>query len=144
GQGAGEGAHRSPISLLPSGERGEEGGARPPRAGETSPPGLWAWLAGLTLVLTVVVVGFYLIRSNNYGGWTAGPRWLMWLTPLWLLTMLPVVDRLGRSRVGRLVAYLLLGGSMMSMSYPGWNPWRHPWGYRFMDAHGGIPSRKKA
>jgi hypothetical protein len=98
-----------------------------------------AWFAALTLVLTVVVVGFYLIRSDNYGGWTAGPRWLMWLTPFWLLTMLPVVDRLSRSRGGRIVAYILLGLSVMSMSYPAWNPWRHPWIYRFMDANGWIP-----
>ncbi|MBI1916665.1 MAG: hypothetical protein HYS12_18310 [Planctomycetes bacterium] len=100
---------------------------------------LWAGLAGLTLVLTVIVVGFYLIKSDNYGGWTAGPRWLMWLTPFWLLAMLPVVDRLGKSRGGRALAYLLLAVSVMSMSYPAWNPWRHPWIYRFMDENGWIP-----
>ena len=51
--------------------------------------------AELILVATIVVLGFYLVTSDNYGGWTAGLRWLMWLTPLWLLTMLPVIEWLG-------------------------------------------------
>ncbi len=100
---------------------------------------LWAWFAGLTLLLSAVVVGFYLVRTSNYGGWTAGPRWLMWLTPFWLLTMLPVADRLGATRWGRGLAYLLLGLSVLSASYPAWNPWRHPWIYTWMDSQGWIP-----
>ena len=100
-----------------------------------------AFLVPLTLGVSVVVIGFFLFvtESRNYGGWTSGLRWLMWLTPLWLLTMLPVVDRLGSSRGGRIVAYLLLAVSVMSMSYPAWNPWRHPWIYRLMDESGWIP-----
>src|SRR5262249_42922665 len=64
----------------------QTGGLRPPLA--------LTFLAALSLYLTVVVVGFYLFFSDNYGGWTCGPRWLIWLTPFWLLTMLPIVDRL--------------------------------------------------
>ena len=36
------------------------------------------------LALMIVVVGFYLFKSDNYGGFTNGLRWLMWLTPFWL------------------------------------------------------------
>jgi hypothetical protein len=93
-------------------------------------------LAALTLFLSVVVVGFYLLKSDNYGGWTSGLRWLIWLSPLWLLCMLPVSGWLSERRWGRGLAYLLLGFSVLSVSYPAWNPWRHPWIYRLMEAMG--------
>ena len=58
-------------------------------------PGL-RMLALLTLILSVIVICFYIFgvneRNRNYGGWTNGLRWLMWLTPFWLLTMLPAAD----------------------------------------------------
>lgn len=96
-------------------------------------------IAGMTLLLTVVVVGFYLFKSDNYGGWTAGLRWLMWLTPLWLLTMLPVADWLGERRWGRWLSGVLLAWSIFSVSYPAWNPWRHPWIYNLLESGGYIP-----
>jgi len=84
------------------------------------------------------VVSFYLIKSDNYGGNTCGPRWLLWLTPLWLLTMLPVLDYLGSRKWGRGLALVLLALSVLSASYPAWNPWRQPWIYRFLDSQGLI------
>jgi hypothetical protein len=96
-------------------------------------------IAGLTLVLSVVVIGFYLYQSDNYGGWTSGLRWLMWLSPLWLLSMLPLADKMAERRWSRGLAYLLLAVSVLSVSYPAWNPWRHPWLYNWMDAQGWIP-----
>jgi hypothetical protein len=96
----------------------------------------------LSLVLTVVVLGFYIVyvndRNRNYGGWTTGLRWLMWLTPLWLLSMLPAVDWLASRRWGRGVAYVLLAISVLSASYPTWTPWRHPWLYNFLESEGWI------
>jgi hypothetical protein len=97
-----------------------------------------ALVAALTLVLTVVVVGFYIYKTNNYGGWTNGPRWLMWLTPFLLVSLLPVADRLAPHRWGRGLAYLLLGLSILSVSYRDWNPWRHPWIYNFLEAQGWL------
>jgi hypothetical protein len=100
-------------------------------------------VAGSTLLLSVVVIGFYVFgvgaRSRNYGGWTCGPRWLLWLTPLYLLTMLPVCDWLAARRWGRGLCYVLLAISVVSVSYPAWSPWRHPWLYNLIDALGGIP-----
>jgi hypothetical protein len=97
-------------------------------------------LAALTLTLTVVVVGFYLfgtdVKTHNYGGWTCGLRWLLWLSPLWLLTLLPIADALAPRRWGRTLAYVLLGISIFSATYPSWNPWRHPWLYRLTEALG--------
>ena len=56
----------------------------------------------LAFVLTVIVIGYYVYKTDNYGGWTNGPRWLMWLTPLLLLALLPVADYLGNSCWGRI------------------------------------------
>ena len=94
------------------------------------------FLFPLTLVVSIVVLAFYLGVSGtrNYGGWTSGLRWLFWLTPLWLLTMLPVMDRLAESKWGRCVAYAALAVSVFSASFPLWNPWRHPWLYRVMES----------
>ena len=39
----------------------------------------------VVVAVSVVVFGFYVWKSNNYGGFTSGPRWLFWLVPLWLL-----------------------------------------------------------
>ena len=88
-------------------------------------------LAGLlTLGVTVVVLAFYILfldeRKRNYGGWTSGPRWLIWLTPLWLVALLPAADWLGRRRWGRVVGYALLALSVVSVSYPQYSPWRTP------------------
>ncbi len=98
--------------------------------------------AALTLTIAVVVVGFYLFvtppRTHNYGGWTSGPRQLMWLTPLFLLTMLPCADWLAARRPGRILGYVLLGLSVLSISYALGNPWRHPWIYDFMNWQGWI------
>jgi hypothetical protein len=98
----------------------------PERAGV--PPFLYP----LTLAVTVVVLGFYLVRSDNYGGWTNGLRWLMWLSPLWLLCLLPVADRLARRGWSRALGYLFLAVSIFSVNYMSWNPWRHPWLYNLM------------
>ena len=75
-------------------------------------------------------------KSDNYGGFTVGLRWLMWLSPLWLLCLLPSADRLGLSRGGRLLATFCLAMSVLSATYSAWNPWRHPWIYDLLIALG--------
>jgi hypothetical protein len=94
--------------------------------------------AAVTLVVTVVVVGFYVARTNNYGGNTSGIRWLFWLTPLWLLALPTAADRLANSRFGRGVAVVLLGLSVLSVFYPAWNPWRSPWLMQLMEFKGWL------
>lgn len=86
--------------------------------------------------LTVVVLGFYIWKTNNYGGFSSGPRWLMWLTPFWLLTLLPIADKLASCRWGRTLALVLLFFSVLSASYPAWIPWQHPWIYRYVEDMG--------
>lgn len=94
-------------------------------------------LAGLfhrgTFVILLIVVVFYIFKSNNYGGWTSGPRWFFWLTPMLLLALVPAADALGRSKIGRGFAYVCLGVSAFSATYPWANPWRHPWAYQMCE-----------
>jgi hypothetical protein len=107
--------------------------ARPPQAA----------MALLTLAVSVVVIGFYIAwvndRNRNYGGWASGPRWLMWLTPLFLVAMLPAADWLAGRRWARALGLVLLGISVLSASYPACSPWTHPWIYNWMEGQGWLP-----
>ncbi|HZZ78237.1 MAG TPA: hypothetical protein VFE62_06945 [Gemmataceae bacterium] len=98
-------------------------------------PGEFPWfIQPLGLALTVVVTGFYVMgdESRNYGGFTNGLRWLMWLIPIWLMCLLPVADWLAKSRVGRWFGGVCLAMSIFSVSYQLWSPWRHPWIFDLM------------
>ena len=86
----------------------------------------FGWMA---LVCTVVVTGFYLIKSDNYGGNCCSARWLQWLTPLLLLAALPAVERLGRSRAGWVLLIVLAFFSIVSVASSAYSPWRRPWLY---------------
>ena len=87
-------------------------------------------LAVAALLVTIVCELFYIFRpaiERNYGGSTSGFRWVFWLTPLWLLAVLPTADRLSMWRACRIVGCVLLAFSVISATYPVWNPWTHPW-----------------
>lgn len=118
--------HHGWFSLTPAWLVGLAGLLKP--AGRTSDRWLSpAWLARLTLAVSVVVIGFYTYKTNNYGGNSACARWLLWLTPLWVLPTAVGADALGRTRWGRWLAALALVISAFSAAYPTWNPWRPPW-----------------
>ncbi|RIK78371.1 MAG: hypothetical protein DCC67_11590 [Planctomycetota bacterium] len=95
--------------------------------------------AGILLVSVVCLVFYIGLRpqsDRNYGGMTSGFRWVFWMAPLWLLAMIPAVDRLTRSRWAMAVGLLLLAFSVMSASYPTWNPWTQPWIYNWLQSCG--------
>jgi hypothetical protein len=98
-------------------------------------------IAMATVLITFVVLAFYLSRpqlDRNYGGGTCCLRWLIWLTPLWLVTMLPTADRLGQSTWGRVLALAFLGLSVFSAWYAADNPWSDPWIYDYWEQLGWI------
>jgi hypothetical protein len=89
-------------------------------------------VATLTLVCLVFYIGLRPQEDRNYGGMTSGFRWMFWFAPLWLVVMLPAADRAARTRFGMSFAAMLLALSVLSASYPTWNPWTHPWIYNFL------------
>jgi hypothetical protein len=87
-------------------------------------------MALLFLAVSAACILFYLSRpqdDRNYGGMTSAFRWVFWLAPIWLVSMLPAADALSRRRWTRGLALLMLAISVLSASYPTWNPWTHPW-----------------
>lgn len=87
-------------------------------------------IAAAVALVSVVCIAFYLARpeiDRNYGGHSAGFRWVFWFAPLWLATMTPALDARAHCRGCRAVQLLLLAVSVVSVSYPTWNPWTLPW-----------------
>jgi hypothetical protein len=97
-------------------------------------------LSWLSLVLTLVVLGFYFSRTENYnyGGNTSGLRWALWLVPFWLVTLIPIVDAWSEAKAFRLAVVPLF----LVSAYSAWsrveNPWRQPWIFEWMEARGWI------
>jgi hypothetical protein len=93
-------------------------------------PVLWASAA-----ITVVVLAFYLTRTENYnyGGNTSGLRWTFWLIPLWIVSTIPALDALASRLSWRAIALALLAVSTFSAWYPIENPWQHPWLFQVLD-----------
>ena len=109
--------------------------------------GWWRWrrvdrvlqpLVVLGLLLTGLVLVFYLSRTENYnyGGNTSGLRWTFWLIPFWLLALVPVFDACASRRWQRWAAMGLLAVSVCSAWSAVGNPWRPAWLYTAMQAAG--------
>ena len=99
------------------------------------------WLAAGILAISMICIAFYLGQpqvNRNYGGMTSGLRWMFWFAPLWLLAMLPTADAMAPRRWMRGLALVLLAMSVLSVSYPTWNPWTQPWIMKFLQYLGWI------
>jgi hypothetical protein len=99
------------------------------------------WLGLMAIALSVVVVGFYVNNptiNRNYGGVSSCLRWALWLAPIWLASMLPIVDWLASSKKGQVLCLVLLTISAISAMASIDNPWTHPWLYDIWDWTG-IP-----
>jgi hypothetical protein len=98
-------------------------------------------LAAFIAILSLVCIVFFLLRpldDRNYGGTSIGFRWVFWLAPLWLIGLLPAADWCATTRTRRTIAAVLLGLSAISVSFPTWNPWTHPWLMQFMHYLGWV------
>ena len=111
--------------------------------------GIWllrgsASLRGLALVvlaLTVICLAFYIMRpqaDRNYGGVSAGFRWMFWFSPLWLICLLPAADAISGKGWLRAVGWFLLFASVLSASYASLNPWSQSWIFNYWTEMGWI------
>lgn len=109
-------------------------------AAEPRLPASFSALGILVAVLSVTCIVYFTViqreENRNYGGGTSGLRWTFWLIPLWLIAMLPAADWISQRRWARAVTGVLLALSVMSASYPIWNPWSHPWISQWMSYAG--------
>jgi hypothetical protein len=97
--------------------------------------------AAMVIILTLVVLTFYLMRpqeDRNYGGICCGFRWMFWLIPLWLLCLVPAADAASRVRAIRYVALALLLLSVASAAYANLDPWSHSWLFDYWSYVGWI------
>ncbi len=92
------------------------------------------------LGLTLIVFGFFLTKTENYnyGGVSVALRWMLWLTPFWLLAMIPALDSWQPRRTGALVCLALFGASVFSAWHPFNSPWQQPWLFQWMTRVGWI------
>lgn len=91
-------------------------------------------------ILTIVVLGFYLTRTENYnyGGHSAGLRWMLWITPFWLLALIPAAELWSGCRYFRTISLALLAVSVYSAHASLDNPWRQPWLFARMQGWGWL------
>ena len=77
----------------------------------TARRGRWRLTLVVSLAVYVVFAAVFawIVNTANYGGWTSGPRWFFWLTPLWLLALLPAADRVGTASGVAVVAICCCG-----------------------------------
>lgn len=88
----------------------------------------------LGLGLTCATLGFYLTKTQNYnyGGVSVALRWMLWLTPFWLLSMIPFLSLAGHKTWMRYTALILLSISVFSAWYPARAPWTQNWIFQLL------------
>lgn len=99
-----------------------------------------ACLIWMSLGLTVGVLGFYLSRTQNYnyGGNTYGLRWIIWLSPLWIVASLPAWQVAVKQKRWLAVTLVLLLVSAYSAQASARNPWGESWLFRRLTIAGWI------
>jgi hypothetical protein len=88
-----------------------------------------AWIA-----LTLTVFFFYCCvnTERNYGGFCQGMRWLIWLTPFWLLYLPRGINAVAQSRFGRGLVLFCSFVSIFSAACAWQNPWTYSWIHRVL------------
>ncbi|WP_459557142.1 hypothetical protein [Lacunimicrobium album] len=92
-------------------------------------------VALMAIMISLVVFGFYMTKTEhyNFGGVTVALRWMVWLIPLWLVTIASWMTHLPFKQTKMIVCLVLLVPSIISAWTPWIGPWRHPWLFQVMD-----------
>ncbi|MEM6531011.1 MAG: hypothetical protein AAF654_00240 [Myxococcota bacterium] len=69
------------------------------------------WLPASVLLGALIVIGYILARTNNYGGVTLGMRWFSQFSPLFAVGAFPVLGWMESRTWGRWICYVLLAVS---------------------------------
>lgn len=107
-------------------------------------PTVWRQMNRGTLAVTLLLLGFYLTRTENYnyGGVSCGLRWALVMVPMGILSLIPaLVDWQPRWRSLTALS-VMLGLSVYSAWEPGLKPWQQPWLFRAMEHAGWIGYRE--
>ncbi len=94
----------------------------------------------LGILLTVAIFAFYWKRTENYnyGGVSVALRWVLWLTPFWLLAIAETIETF-RNRRWLPALIILLGVPSLYSAWGPWQtPWQQPWIYNAMQTQGWI------
>ena len=75
------------------------------------------WLQRTGFLLSLLMIGFYTLWTNNYGGAAQGPRWLFWLIPFWLVSLVPIVEQYWQRISFRAFTCVALLISIVSVGY---------------------------
>lgn len=105
-------------------------------SGRNNRPDLWRRWAAL---LTVVTVTFYAGITNSYGGKCQGPRWLIWLIPLWLIAIPEIVENHMAKRWFRVGLCFCLAISIFSWVWVvahNYGPWGTSWLHQLLRVWG--------
>ncbi len=92
-----------------------------------------ALLGFFILSMSLVVIGFYIMRpldDRNYGGITCVFRWALWLIPLWIAGLIPILEKAAQQKWLMAILYAALFWSVLAANTALVNPWTHPWIYR--------------
>ncbi len=100
-----------------------------------------AFIIATGALMTLITLGFYLTRTENYnyGGNSVGLRWMLWLTPFWWIAMVPVLESSGKRMLT--TAAILLALSTGTVSWSLNRPWKPAWLFEQMEAAGWINYR---
>ncbi len=107
-------------------------------------PTVWRSLNRCTLLVTLLLLGFYLTRTENYnyGGVSCGLRWALVMVPLGTLALIPALAE-WQPRWPMITGLtVLLAGSVYSAWEPGLKPWQQPWIFKTMEHAGWIGYRE--
>ncbi len=96
------------------------------------------------VVASLVCFGFYLSRpliDRNYGGVSAGLRWMLWFSPAWVWLLIPAADYGSKRPLVWKICLTMLAISIFSAATVLENPWQHPWLYRIGHDLGWLQNR---
>jgi hypothetical protein len=84
----------------------------------------------IVLLITLVVLVFYVVKTNNYSGGAQGFRWSIWMIPLWLVALPQGVELFLQRRWTQTLTMVLFALSVFTAAHATvgvGGPWSKSW-----------------